>query len=1090
MSDPNGSPDGSPIGSPGDASPETSPVPPGPAPSRATPPGSADRNGRPSSLAPVAGIIRSSSQGSLKGDPQATGGEPHVPRSNSSGSIRPSSAKRPSTTTLPSIVDPPPPPFSTEKLERSRPGTNAAAAPAPGTVKWVPHTHANPKHARFCFICLHGKLEGENDGIDEEVKRQKAEDQDLPSQVELKEMGYLLPAPPNQPSSVGGFRRAGADYERQNLSAMWLLEVTRKVYDESVKAMISEQNTALSLGVDVKLVVHQEDEQDRQALVRLFRLSDEQNMKVKEDIDSLCDWCNKQEARLLDVLPPPKEIGSLPEVEGPSERQKQLLEYQSLLDPSKLKGESALVVSDLLAAMQGSKKDASDLFKAEDLPRPLTQPDMAEVDIVPYPLQLQDIPSYQQMQAAKPTRQPVNALRDPFQRPFLYLADFHETVMPSFESTSSYGQCRVADAVPAEKDWLSTTMSIFQDNNDPEKVGWGVVPPRKRVMPVLIDEPYLPPYDMVGCAEGVGKKIMLRGIWDAELFNREGDMVPPLKDRGRGLYIPIPVVHPDMPVWSAFLSPQKSREEKVTSLIPTLPVRSYTRFRPKKVLADMPQFLWDLVREDAAGQGLWDVIRQRHDIPREEQEMREAEQTRLQKEIDEEEMAEQAQLRGIGSKDSGSVGSAGSRPASRASRPATQQSGRPQTQQSSSATGTGAAGSRPQTQQSQRPGTTQSMAAMTNVAAAPPTSPNTRPSPHQTLTEQSAHLPRMELSAPATPVVTGLPEVPGAGFPSPGSARASSIGMGEELPERHVPHLGETRKVEELLADDRFLDSLAGKLANRLGDAGIQVASTMRPGVHGDRTGAGLSGFHPTIKRPAFAEPGNEIKAALPRALQAGGGIAVDKSAKGAAGRNDNEVHMTNMDVNAFTQEKMRGECYVRLLVHPDAASAKKAIVPYIGDMMNPDISLVMGNNRPHLVVPPKPATYNEDGEMIEDDEFADFEKHDNVAFSFVRHNRYEAIEAIIQQESGILEARDEFGNNMLHVACQNDHRRIAKLLLKNGINVNDQNLAGNTPLHYCFQYNFLHLSDYLISHGADETVANKKGLLPSQGTGTEGGPA
>lgn len=303
-----------------------------------------------------------------------------------------------------------------------------------------------------------------------------------------------------------------------------------------------------------------------------------------------------------------------------------------------------------------------------------------------------------------------------------------------------------------------------------------------------------------------------------------------------------------------------------------------------------------------------------------------------------------------------------------------------------------------------------------------------------------------------------------------------------------MPHMGETRKVEELLADDRFLDSLATKLANRLGGAGIQGSQTMRPSGHG----AGLSGFQPSMKRPeppAFAEPGDGVKAALPRALQAGGGIAVDKSSKGAQ-RNDNEVHMTNMDVNAFTQEKMRGECYVRLLVHPDAASAKKAIVPYIGDMMNPDISLVMGNNRPHLVVPPKPATYNEDGELIEDDEFADFEKHDNVAFSFVRHNRYEAIEAIIQQESGILEARDEFGNNMLHVACQNDHRRIAKLLLKNGINVNDQNLAGNTPLHYCFQYNFLHLSDYLIAHGADETIANKKGLLPSQGTGVEGGPA
>ncbi|CAK9046732.1 Hypothetical protein SCF082_LOCUS26265, partial [Durusdinium trenchii] len=646
-----------------DDPPGTPPVPPGPSPpSRVSPPGSAGRDGRPSSLAPMAAIIRSSSQGSLHG----AEAEREMPRSNSSGALRPSSAKRPSTTTLPSIVDPPPPPLATEKLDRGRPGTGATAAPAPGTVKWVPHTHANPKHARFCFICLHGKLEGENDGIDEEVKRQKAEDQDLPAQVELKEMGYLLPSPANQAPSVGGFRRAGADYERQNLSAIWLLQVTRKIYDDSVKAMITEQNTALSLGVDVKLVNHQEDEQDRQALVRLFRLSDEQDMKVKEDIDALCDWCSKQEAKLLDVSPTPKETGSLPEVEGPSDRQKQLLEYQSLLDPSKLKGDSAMVVSNMLSAMQNSTKDVNSLFKAEDLPRPLTQPDMAEVDVVPYPLQLEDIPGYQEMQATKPARQPVNALRDPFQRPFLYLADFHETVMPSFESTSSYGDCRVADAVPAEKEWLSTTMSIFQDNNDPEKgtSGWGVVPPRKRVMPVLIDEPYLPPYDMVGCAEGVGKKIMLRGIWDAELFNREGEMVPPLKDRGRGLYIPVPVVHPDMPVWSAFLSPQKSREEKVTSLIPTLPVRSYTRFRPKKVLADMPQFLWDLVREDAAGQGLWDVIRQRHDIPREEQEMRQAEMARLQKEIDEEEaqflateQAEQAQLRGLGSKESGSSGS-------------------------------------------------------------------------------------------------------------------------------------------------------------------------------------------------------------------------------------------------------------------------------------------------------------------------------------------------------------------------------------------------------------------------------------------------
>ncbi|CAE7419644.1 ACBD6 [Symbiodinium natans] len=355
------------------------------------------------------------------------------------------------------------------------------------------------------------------------------------------------------------------------------------------------------------------------------------------------------------------------------------------------------------------------------------------------------------------------------------------------------------------------------------------------------------------------------------------------------------------------------------------------------------------------------------------------------------------------------------------------------------------------------------------------------------LAEPSANLPRMEIPAPAVPLPSTT--LPGAAMvPASGGISARSGASGSPFEERStqlVP-MGETRKVEELLADDRFLDSLAGKLANRLGGMGLQGPSATARGASATLGGTFLGHMKrpepPAFQEGAIGPDGN--KATLPRALQVGGGQPVDKTSKGVQHADNNEVHMTNMDVNAFTQEKMRGECYVRLLVHPDAASAKKAIVPYQGDMMNPDISLVMGANRPNLVVPPKAAVPNEEGELMEDDEFADFEKHDNVAFSFVRHNRYEAIEAIIQQESGILEAKDEFGNNMLHIACQNDHRRIAKLLLKNGINVNDQNKAGNTPLHYCFQYNFLHLSDYLIAHGADETIANKKGLLPSEGTG------
>merc|ERR1719229_169622 len=135
-------------------------------------------------------------------------------------------------------------------------------------------------------------------------------------------------------------------------------------------------------------------------------------------------------------------------------------------------------------------------------------------------------------------------------------------------------------------------------------------------------------------------------------------------------------------------------------------------------------------------------------------------------------------------------------------------------------------------------------------------------------------------------------------------------------------------------------------------------------------------------------------------------------------------------------------------------------------------------------MVPARKPYINEDGELEEDDEFANFERNDTVAFSFVRHNRYEAVEALLEQESTTLQARDENGNTLLHVACQNNNRRIAKLLLKNGISVNDQNTRGNTPLHYCSQYGFMQLADYLIAHGADDNLPNNTGLIPLQGIG------
>lgn len=246
---------------------------------------------------------------------------------------------------------------------------------------------------------------------------------------------------------------------------------------------------------------------------------------------------------------------------------------------------------------------------------------------------------------------------------------------------------------------------------------------------------------------------------------------------------------------------------------------------------------------------------------------------------------------------------------------------------------------------------------------------------------------------------------------------------------------------------------------------------------------------HPTgtIVRPdppSFAEPADEqSRAKLPRALM--GASAAKKEANADLTRKEEE-RTTVSDIQYFTQEKMRGECYVRLLVAPEAHMARKEAVAYEGNAIEPDTTLVMGGvSRVHTQMPKKPPRMNEDGEWEEDDEYADFERNDSVIFSFVRHNRYEAVEALIAQDSDTLAARDGNGNTLLHIACQNNNRRIVKLLIKSGMEVNEQNNKGNTPLHYCSQYGFMQLADYLLAHGADDTIPNDAGLLPPQGLGT-----
>jgi hypothetical protein len=76
---------------------------------------------------------------------------------------------------------------------------------------------------------------------------------------------------------------------------------------------------------------------------------------------------------------------------------------------------------------------------------------------------------------------------------------------------------------------------------------------------------------------------------------------------------------------------------------------------------------------------------------------------------------------------------------------------------------------------------------------------------------------------------------------------------------------------------------------------------------------------------------------------------------------------------------------------------------------------------------------------------------------SLVRHGRYRDLEDTLNNPDWTLpiDYVDESGNTLLMVACQNGNRRIVKLCLRRGSQINKQNLNGNSCLHFAFGYGF-----------------------------------
>jgi hypothetical protein len=105
------------------------------------------------------------------------------------------------------------------------------------------------------------------------------------------------------------------------------------------------------------------------------------------------------------------------------------------------------------------------------------------------------------------------------------------------------------------------------------------------------------------------------------------------------------------------------------------------------------------------------------------------------------------------------------------------------------------------------------------------------------------------------------------------------------------------------------------------------------------------------------------------------------------------------------------------------------------------------------------------------------------ILFAAVRHNKFETVDKLLADNPKLIDSVDESNrsNGLLHVACINGYARIARLLIKNGINIDGTNADGNTPLHLCYQYGRNQLTSILLSNNANENARNLKDLIPAQ---------
>ena len=103
-----------------------------------------------------------------------------------------------------------------------------------------------------------------------------------------------------------------------------------------------------------------------------------------------------------------------------------------------------------------------------------------------------------------------------------------------------------------------------------------------------------------------------------------------------------------------------------------------------------------------------------------------------------------------------------------------------------------------------------------------------------------------------------------------------------------------------------------------------------------------------------------------------------------------------------------------------------------------------------------------------------------------VKNDNLEELEHVLNSDGISVDTRDQHGNTLFILACQQGNKKLAKVLLRRGADMNARNNGGNSSLHYLYEYKHISLAEYLVRKGANDGMKNGLGRTCYEGLGAD----